>query len=91
MYRCLPPRRRLRAGKSAHRDREAPSGEINTMPMATNGITAKIQADLDNVKTKIDRAVKSLQEATAFNQGQRALSVSNVATQIRNLAANDLA
>jgi hypothetical protein len=68
----------------------APSGEINTMPMATNGITAKIQADLDNVKTKIDSAVKSLQEATAFNQGQRALSVSNVATQIRNLAANDL-
>jgi len=58
--------------------------------IATNGITARMQADLDSVKTKINAAVKSLQEAAASNQAQRALSVSNVASQIRALAASDL-
>src|SRR5437763_3730435 len=46
---------------------------------STNGITARIQSDLDSVKNKINAAVKSLQEAVASNQAQRALSVSNVA------------
>jgi hypothetical protein len=58
--------------------------------MATNGITARIQSDLETVKNKIDAAVKSLQEAAASNQVQRAMSVSNVATQIRSLASSDL-
>ena len=56
----------------------------------TNGITARIQADLESVKSKINGAVKSLQEAVALNQAQRASSVSNVATQIRALASSDL-
>jgi uncharacterized phage infection (PIP) family protein YhgE len=56
----------------------------------TNGITARIQADLDSVKNKINAAVKSLQDAVASNQAQRAMSVSNVAAQIRGLAASDL-
>jgi uncharacterized phage infection (PIP) family protein YhgE len=56
----------------------------------TNGITARIQADLDSVKNKINAAVKTLQEAVASNQEQRAMSVSNVAAQIRGLASTDL-
>jgi len=65
--------------------------DLLSMPtMATNGITARIQSDLETVKNKIDAAVKSLQEAAASNQVQRAMSVSNVATQIRSLASSDL-
>jgi len=64
--------------------------ELLSPTIATNGITARIQSDLETVKGKIDAAVKSLQDAAASNQAQRALSVSNVATQIRSLASNDL-
>jgi hypothetical protein len=65
--------------------------EVNGSPTAgTNGITARIQADLNSVKSKIDTAVKSLQEAVTSNQAQRASSVSNVAAQIRALASSDL-
>jgi hypothetical protein len=42
------------------------------------------------VKSKINGAVKSLQEAVVLNQAQRASSVSNVAIQIRALASSDL-
>ncbi|MEY2429304.1 MAG: hypothetical protein QOJ40_2189, partial [Verrucomicrobiota bacterium] len=67
-----------------------PGNNITSPGMETNGITARIQAGLDGVKAKVDAAVKSLQEAAAANQVQGALSVSNVATQIRNLATSDL-
>jgi hypothetical protein len=60
------------------------------LSMATNGITARIQSDLETVKGKIDAAVKTLQAAATSNQAQRALSVSNVAAQIRSLASSDL-
>jgi len=66
------------------------AGDLLSPTMATNGITARIQADLDNVKGKIDFAVKSLQDAAASNQVHRAMCVSNVATQIRSLASSDL-
>jgi hypothetical protein len=64
--------------------------ELQSPTMATNGITARIQSDLETVKGKIDAAVKSLQSAASANQAQRALSVSNVAAQIRSLASSDL-
>jgi len=62
----------------------------NSTPIGTNGITARIQADLNSVKLKIDTAVKTLQDAVISNQAQRASSVSNVAAQIRVLASSDL-
>ena len=64
--------------------------DLQSPTMVTNGITARIQSDLEAVKGKIDAAVKSLQDAAASNQTQRAMSVSNVATQIRTLASSDL-
>jgi hypothetical protein len=70
---------------------EEPVVEVNGSPtVGTNGITARIQADLNSVKSKIDAAVKSLQETVMSNQAQRASSVSNVAAQIRVLASSDL-
>ena len=88
----------LRAAQStpARNEKQSPNKEFSIenqgAPSAgtTNAITARIQADLDSVKAKIDSAVKSLQEAVASNQAQRALSVSNVAAQIRALASSDL-
>lgn len=71
----------------------AASTESNGAPplMApTNGITAQIQTDLDAVKAKMDSAVKTLQQAVASNQDHGAAAVSNLATQIRTLAQNDL-
>src|SRR5436190_5448703 len=64
--------------------------DLQSPTMVTNGITARIQSDLEAVKGKIDAAVKSLQDAAASNQTQRAMSVSNVASQIRTLASSDL-
>ena len=64
--------------------------DLGTGTSVTNGIINRIQSDLENVKGKIDLAVKSLEEAAASNQTQRAMSVSNVAAQIRGLASSDL-
>ena len=72
------------------RSETAAESDASSMKNGTNGITARIQADLESVKSKINGAVKSLQEAVALNQAQRASSVSNVATQIRALASSDL-
>jgi len=70
--------------------RNEPESDSSPVNHGTNGITARIQADLDSVKSKINAAVKSLQDAVAANQVQRAMSVSNVAAQIRSLATSDL-
>ena len=70
--------------------RSEPESYSSSVPDGTNGVTARIQADLDSVKSKINAAVKSLQDAVASNQAQRAMSVSNVAAQIRALATSDL-
>jgi hypothetical protein len=67
-----------------------PESNTSSVHNETNGITARIQADLDSVKSKINAAVKSLQDAVAVSQVQRAMSVSNVAAQIRTLATSDL-
>jgi hypothetical protein len=75
---------------TASEGEQSKQSDLLSPTMATNGITARIQADLDNVKGKIDFAVKSLQDAAAANQAHRAMSVSNVATQIRSLASSDL-
>jgi len=74
-------------------DRPAITTSTNAVPKgpATNSATAGIQADLDNVKSKIAAAVKQIQDAVASNEAQHARAVSNVAAQIRGLAATDLA
>ena len=73
-------------------DQPGITASSNAVPKgpATNSATAKIQADLDNVKSKIAAAVKQIQDAVASNEAQHARAVSNVAAQIRGLAATDL-
>lgn len=66
------------------------SNNVAAKAPVTNSATAKIQADLDSVKSKINAAVKQIQDAVAANEAQRALAVSNLAAQIRTVAVTDL-
>src|SRR5437660_102192 len=50
------------------RSETAAESDAGSVKNGTNGITARIQADLESVKSKINGAVKSLQEAVALNQ-----------------------
>jgi len=66
------------------------SSTIQSTSTPAAGITAKIQSDLETVKKKIEGAVKSLRDAAASSQVERATSVSNLAAEIRIVASSNL-
>jgi hypothetical protein len=70
----------------------ATAGATNAAPATgdTNSPVAQIQGHLEKVRTTIEASVKEMQEAVASSPSQHAAKVSNLANQIRDLAAKDL-